>query len=380
MKFWNRTIGLLLVVLLAGCIEPYAPDILEAPNSYLVVNGFLNANGPTTIQLLRTQNLTEQTAPPTETGATVLIEAESGEKYKLSEGAEGKYTNTNLNLATAGKYRLYIKTSNGTEYISDYVAVKISPAIDNVTWEPVGDNVEIYVNTHDPENKTKYYRWEYTSTWHYTSAFFTDLKYEDGQILYRDNNDENIYNCWKSENSTTIELSNSLKLSQDVISDYKLLAIPYNSEKLGIKYSILVKQYALTAESYKYWESLKKNTEGIGTMFDPLPSQLAGNIRSITNPQEPVIGYFTATSMQEKRIFIDKNELPKKWRTYYPTCYSDTLLLADRSIDMFEGGYIMPVSTIYVDGVVDPIGYTYASKYCVDCRGNGTNVKPVFWE
>ncbi|WP_158607215.1 DUF4249 domain-containing protein [Pontibacter oryzae] len=380
MKFWNRTLGFLLLVLTVGCIEPYAPEVLEAPNSYLVVNGFINANGPTTIQLLRTQNLMAEIPSPVETGATVLIEAESGEKFKLTEGQEGKYTNTSLNLATAGKYRLYIKTTNGNEYISDYVAVKISPAIDKVSWKPTEDNVEIYVNTHDPDNNTKYYRWEYISTWHYRSAFFTDLKYESGEVLFRDNNDENIYDCWRSENSTSIEIGNSLKLSQDVISNHKLLAIPYNSEKLGVKYSILVKQYALTAESYKYWETLKKNTEGIGTLFDPLPSQLAGNIRCITNPQELVIGYMTATSMQEKRLFIDSNELPKEWKTFFPTCYSDTLLLADESVDIFEGGYIMPVNGIYTDSSPDPIGYLYASESCVDCRVRGTNVKPDFWE
>jgi hypothetical protein len=49
-----------------------------------------------------------------------------------------------------------------------------------------------------------------------------------------------------------------VQLSADVISNYKLAAIPYNSEKLSIKNSTLVKQYALTREAYEYWETLKK--------------------------------------------------------------------------------------------------------------------------
>ncbi|SES76301.1 protein of unknown function, partial [Hymenobacter actinosclerus] len=41
---------LLLLVGLAGCVEPYAPDVINAPPNLLVVEGFINADGPTAIR------------------------------------------------------------------------------------------------------------------------------------------------------------------------------------------------------------------------------------------------------------------------------------------------------------------------------------------
>jgi hypothetical protein len=382
MKFlnWKITLVGLFTLLLSGCVEPYFPEVMEAPNSFLVVNGFINGNGTTNIQLLRTQNLKEEGPPPAEINATLRIESEGGERYSLSENGSGHYASEHLNLNPAFKYRLFIRTRGGIEYASDYVQLKVTPAIDAVTWTAKDGEVQFYVSTHDSKNNTRYYRWEYEHTWHYISALTTVLKYENGRVDYRTWTDENIRDCWRSEHSTTIKLGSSVQLSADVISNYKLAAIPYNSEKLSIRNSTLVKQYALTREAYEYWETLKKNTESIGTLFDPLPSQLISNIRGITNPQEPVIGFMTASTMQEKRVFIGSEELPNEWRLFMPYCRTDTLFLSQGNVrDYFEGGYRMPVSEIYGSGMA-VIAYTYAPKPCVDCTTRGTNVKPAFWE
>ncbi|CAM3440104.1 DUF4249 domain-containing protein [Pontibacter korlensis] len=373
---------LTMMLLVSSCVEPYSPEVLEAPNSFLVVNGFINANGPTTIQLLRTQNLNEETPPPAETGAVVRVESDAGESYTLYEAGDGSYTAGNLNLNQANKYRLFIRTQNGREYTSEFVEVKQTPAVDEITWEVIGNEVQLYVNTHDPTNNTRYYRWEYEDTWQFRSAFYTSLKFENDTVEDRTDNDPLIYNCWRSSSSNTLELGNSVRLSQDVISNYKLLALPYNTEKLGIKYSMLVRQYALTREAYEYWEILKKNTESIGTLFDPLPSQLTGNIRSVDDPQEPVIGFVTASTTQEKRVFIERKDLPREWRTFIPTCSIDTLLFGERSVkDFFSSAYVLPVEEVHPpNGAPVAIGYTYASRNCVDCRTRGTNVKPDYWE
>jgi hypothetical protein len=145
---------------------------MEAPNSFLVVNGFINGNGTTNIQLLRTQNLKEEGPPPVETNATLRIESENGESYSLSENGYGHYSSEHLNLNPAFKYRLFIRTRGGIEYLSDYVELKVTPAIDAVTWTAKDNEVQYYVSTHDANNNTRYYRWEYEHTWHYVSALY----------------------------------------------------------------------------------------------------------------------------------------------------------------------------------------------------------------
>ncbi|PTX21041.1 uncharacterized protein DUF4249 [Pontibacter mucosus] len=380
-RYWNAILGWLLL-LAGGCVEPYTPEVLEAPNSFLVVNGFINANGPTTIQLLRTQNLSEETMPPAETRALVRIESDNGEGYTLQETGLGSYTIGPLHLSPLQQYRLFIRTSNGKEYASDFVEAKQTPAIDEVSWAPVDNEVQIYVSSHDPSNNTWYYRWEFESTWQFRSALFSNFKYVNDTVEFRTDADPPIYHCWKSANSTSIQLSNSVRLSQDVISKFRLFTLPSDAEQLGIKYSILVKQYALTRDAYEYWETLKKNTESMGTLFDPLPSQLKGNIRNLQDPNEPVVGFMSASTTQEKRMFINSRDLPREWRLFNPTCQlPDTFLFSrDRVADYFRSGVLIPLNELYPEGSPFPVGYTYSNLNCVDCRTKGTNVKPAYWE
>jgi hypothetical protein len=41
----------LLLLSLGGCVEPYLPEVVDAPTNYLVVDGFINGNGVTRIKL-----------------------------------------------------------------------------------------------------------------------------------------------------------------------------------------------------------------------------------------------------------------------------------------------------------------------------------------
>ncbi|WP_210490420.1 DUF4249 domain-containing protein [Rufibacter aurantiacus] len=367
---------LLCLLFLAGCEEPYTPEVLESSNNLLVVSGFINSNGPTTIQLSRTQNLSESSAPLKVTNATVAVEEENGEKFPLLETAAGTYSSSTLNLNPARKFRLYIKAA-GKEYASDYVVVQMTPAIDAVTWEAASDGLQIKVSTHDAQNSTRYYRWEYEETWEYQAFFHSVIEYVNKEFIDR-TPDKMINLCYRFNNSTSIQISNTVKLSQDVVSNFLLVKVPANSDKLDRKYSILVKQYAQTKESYEYWEALKKNTESLGSLFDPLPTQLTGNIQCLTTPSEPVIGFISISSVTEQRIFVTNAELPGKWRSPSPYCTFDTVLVG-KEAEYFSSGSNVPIDRIYSNNM-SLIGYAGASKPCVDCRVLGTTTKPAYWE
>lgn len=89
-RYANISGWLLILLLAGGCVDPYRPPEITAPGSYLVVNGFFNsAPGTTsTIQLSRTQTLTDVKAPAAETKALVTIESQNKATYTLVEGSE----------------------------------------------------------------------------------------------------------------------------------------------------------------------------------------------------------------------------------------------------------------------------------------------------
>ncbi len=360
------------VLLVNGCLQPFNPPEISGGAGFLVVEGFLNTGGDTTtIRLSRTQNLTDAEAPPVETRAQVRIEGDRGTIYALQEETPGQYRLAGGPSGDGQQYRLRIRTGRGQEYLSDYVPVKATPPIDSVTWASSGEGVQLYVNTHDPAGNTRYYRWEFSETWEFTTPFLHVYTYRKGEVEY---NLENTFRCWANTVSRNILVGTSSRLNEDIIYQYPLQFLPFDSEKHRIRYSILVKQYGLTREGYEYWLNVKRNTENLGTLFDPQPSQVSSNIRPVNNPGEPVLGFFSASSEQEKRIFISPNELPRGWRriTGYESCKAETLMVENYTPTVFAN-MTFPV-IVNVNS-----GFITTEDYCLDCRFRGVNKQPPFW-
>lgn len=367
--------GLLLMMLFAACRQAYEPPVITAPNRFLVVEGVINTTpaSRTTITLSRTRNLVDTIVTDPVQGALVRIESGAGIAYTLTEQTNGQYVSAQLSLNPNESYRLRI-SAGGSEYNSEYVQAKATPAIDSITWKQDKD-VIIYANTHDPSNNARYYRWDFTETWQYRAFYETMLGVSNGLIFYRDATNQ-VYNCWSTADATQIALGTSIRLAQDVIDHAQVTKIPQHSQKIGIRYSILVRQYALTEDAYKYWEILQKNTQQLGTLFDAQPSQLKGNIRNAANASEPVIGFVSASSVQEKRLFIDNSSLVDWTSTVDgPDCQlKDT---PQNPVNYLIYNY---PDTAYAPYYFVTGAIMLAQKICLDCtRRGGTNQRPSFW-
>src|SRR4051812_31383900 len=161
---------MVVAVLFFTCKEAYNPPIASTATGYLVVDGIINSgNGASTITLTRTTKLIDSVAIVYEDGAEVNIEDENGASYPLSWKNNGTYVSDSLSLNSTIKYRLHIKTLNGSEYVSDFTAVKKTPPVDSISWQLENGGVQIYVNSHDPSNNTKYYQLKYSETWEFHS-------------------------------------------------------------------------------------------------------------------------------------------------------------------------------------------------------------------
>jgi hypothetical protein len=184
-----------------------------------------------------------------------------------------------------------------------------------------------------------------------------------------------IFTCWRTINSSSVAVGTSLDLSADVIHEAPLLFIEDTSSRVMIRYSVLVKQYAITEEAYEFWQNMKKNTETLGSFFDAQPTQLKGNIHCITKPEEPVIGYISGANLQQKRIFIDKKDLPPNFKVLFTGCMVDTTAKGQNLSLVFGTGSNIPLFPLFMD-----TGWVYTTKDCADCRTKGgTTNKPSFW-
>jgi hypothetical protein len=374
--------GVILIfflILLAGCREPYQPPTILAQSNLMVVDAFLDGTNATcTVVLSRSQNVSDSETKPMEKKATVQLEDSDGNVYVFKETSDGNYNVSGITIDTQMKYKLKIKTEAGKSYASDLVEIKNTPPIDSVTWKATEPGLQFYISTHDDEKKSIYYQYRFVETWEYVAPLYSAWEIVNGVAVPRSND---IYHCWSTAPSTEISIATSVKLSEDVISNFPFYLIAKPSEKYLIRYSILVKQNVLTVEAYNYWQQLRKDTEKIGTLFDPQPSQILSNVQNVDNADEPVLGYFNAGMTTEKRIFVSGYDMPRGW-FFSP---DGGKCQADSQGDTIKVGALRGFSGLLINGLYDGGTSPYAFIFtptlsCADCRtAGGTTTKPDFW-
>jgi hypothetical protein len=359
-----------------NCTTPYTPPAIKGNHQFLVVDGFIrNGMDSTIITLSRSANLGDSAGPQPELSAQVMIVGQSSGVFPLINLGNGQYVTDQLNLDINQNYQLKITASNGEQYLSDFVPVRQSPPIDSLHWQYDSTGVTIYVNAHDPSNSTRYYQWDFTQTWEHRSNFNSNLVFlADGSTISRPA-DQQIYRCWTTTNSTSVLVASTANLSQDVIYEYPVNSIMNGSEQISFTYSILVRQYAITQEAFQYWQNLKQNTELTGSLFQPQPSSLSGNMHCLTNPNEPVFGYVSASSESTARIFISIGQLG--YWNYQPIQGCTYFIPSVDSLPVYAA-----LGSVYQPMLVCPLAcYTaLAFSECINCLyWGGTNVMPLFW-
>jgi len=371
---------LVWVLLLSfACVEPYQPPEITENVDILVIDGFLNsAERSSMVRLTHAIALSDEGEVTPELNALVSIQDELGNTYDLIEQDTGTYALTGIDVDPATRYMLSVRTAGGDQFVSDFVNVVPTPAIDSVTWSADKNGVYVLINTHDDTGNTNYYRWDYVETWKYHAPVSSDFIFIPGATpIYRPN-DERIYYCWRTLPSTKISIKTTIKLAEDVVHAFPVTFLPKESSKISVKYSTLIKQRAISKSEFDYLQQLQKTTESLGGLFDPQPSQVLGNIRNVNDPLAPVLGFFSAGATVEERLFIDYFDLPKDLQKLpYPVgCEQDTV---------YNAGLKNLSGTVYLGSAIysgpSIIGYTKSTARCADCRTQGgTTTEPPFWE
>jgi len=365
-----------VVLFVTGCIDPYPPPLSKGEVNFLVVDGFLNSgNGVARVKLSRALPLESSARYPTEQKAVVQVEGDNGVIFSLPEVSAGTYQAVRSDLTIGSRYRLLIRTADLKTFESDFVTLKQSPELGDVTWVVEGDGITILVDARDASGSTRYYQWLYTETWEYDADKYSGYYIRNGSAIQRQPH-EQIYVCYSSGESSKVLISTTRDQSGDVINDFPLVHIPVGSKKISRNYSINVQQRALDESSYSYWLQLQQTTEELGGLFDPLPGRVTGNIRATNGSKEVVLGYFNGGGVQEKRIYINHYALPRELRVVRRKfCPVDSI--PNAQLRTLANG----------TAVIEPYGpppgiegYTITGATCLDCRSEGGTVtKPSFW-
>lgn len=360
---------------LAGCVEPFHLSIPANDVNALVIDGFVNATDSTMqVILSHAVSVTSTDSSYAEQGAIVWVQSDDGHLYSLTEGNAGYYSGK-AHTSPAHKYQLLITTHDYKKYYSDFIDILEAPPIDSVYWAPSATGVALYVDSHQDNGGTRYYRWTFDETWKYRTPYYAYRIWQNGKL---DSVAPANYICWKSDASTDIMVFSTAPLQQDRVSKFQVNFLPKGIQKLSMKYSINLHQRAISANLYSYWQQLKTNPQNLGSLFDVLPTQVLGNVHSDSDPSEIVLGYFSGSTVSSKRIFIDTLQLPEYLQhlpSYY-NCPNDTVLIANLPSTP-DGTWFYNTYTAF-GGI---LGYFSTNRYCMDCRlSGGSTTPPPFWK
>jgi hypothetical protein len=363
------------LLLLNGCVVKYTP-VIDEEKQLLVVQGLItNQPEADTIKLSKSLPMGQISDAITVSGCDVRISDDIGNVYRLTESKPGTYiTNPSDFKGEIGRfYKLHITTvSNNSDfnfqlnYESAPMEMKPVPRLDSLYYvklviEPPykdfkgEDACQIYLNTSDPENTCKFYRWDFSETWVLRLLFPVENQ-----------------TCWITENSHDIVIKSTASFTDSRIDRFPIKYISNITDRLKTKYSILVNQYSMNEDEFNYWEKLQNVTAQVGGLYDIIPASIPSNIICIEKPDEKVLGYFSVSAKSSKRIFIkDKFE---GIIDRYNKCIKDTIPYIDPP-GLGVTVWILDDEPYHIG----PFKVTTADKGCADCTVRGTTKEPDFW-
>ncbi|MBI9062963.1 MAG: DUF4249 domain-containing protein [Marinilabiliaceae bacterium] len=391
---FNITLSLLIF----SCLDPYDTNIKGYENLLVVDALITDENRSHYVLLSRTiPDLNQE--PQRVANAWVSITDENFNETILRETSPGIYaTDSTKFRAQVGKtYTLKISTPEGKTYISNPCTMLPSGNIEKIyynkdkgwnndnTYESEG--ISVYIDGSAQESE--YARWSFEEDWKFQVFCAPDFSFDtDGNIVHINN--DKIY-CWKSALSTDITLHSFKNHGNNTINKKKIHFIPTSkTDRISLRYSILVKQLSISKEEYEFWDKLQKSTEDVGDILGKQPFSIAGNMNNIDDKTEPVLGYFQVSSTSQKRLYIENSDLSKLDVPFYShkSCKIDTVLIDNNRYTSIYDIYLQEVATgrygmydvYYPEMSMTPTGLLLTQPTCCDCTLTGTNKKPDFWQ
>ena len=360
----------ILPIIFLACIQEIELDLGEDP--VLVIDGTLtNQEGPHIITLSYSTGFNKNPIfVPIKSellNARVSIEDQSGNEELLTEIPNtGKYaTSTGYQGVVGSTYKLLVTLSNGKQYQSRSEKINPVPAIDEVTFKVENRNilsnnsisikkyVVLFIDFKDEIETDNYYRWRYEETYEVLAPLVPELCVPTPSPEPSPNDEPvlipcpvDLRNCWATDyDSEFLRISDDVLFNGKHVKEFEIYAAE-SSRKFNIGYNALIKQFSLTKDAYNYYKSIKDQLGNTGSIFETPNYQIKGNIQSLETPGEPVLGYFSASAVETKRLHLRSTD------------YTSGL----GEIDCTQNS----------DGSFPPA--------CLDCtKWPATNIKPDFW-
>ena len=310
--------------MLVSCYKPYNTNI-DTEKKILVINGLItNQKASYRIHLSYATPFDSSGAGQPAYASNVHITDEKDNYYAFHELGNGYYASDFLQFTgnPGSTYTLHINTVDGERYESDPQLLYPGTYPDSVYaefdyQETLSKITGMIILSHganiltDIRNKSDNFpRFRFTTNLVTLYVFAVYVPFGPSSVLY----------CWQTENANpNVNLTggehsiNSASVKKHAVcfidDDLYCYSLIYFKPFMISNRIIYLKQYTLNNEAYLYYKNIDGLLRSEGKLFDPIATQVNGNIKCLTHPEDKVFGFFEASSVSYTSYKVDFRNL-----------------------------------------------------------------------
>lgn len=310
--------------MLGSCYKPYDAG-LDENKKILVVNGLItNEDVSYRVQLSYALPFDSSGTSQPAYATNVHVTDESGNYYAFHELGNGYYASDSLQFTgqPGSTYTLHINTVDGDIYQSDpqrlfpfeypdrvYTEFDYQETLSKISGLKVlTHGANILTDIRNESDTMPRYR------------FTTNLVTEYIFVLCPPGSECDFYYCWQTENANAnVNLTggeysiNAASVNKHAVGfiddDLYCYSMIYFKPYMISARIIYLNQYTLSNEAYLYYKNIDELLRSDGKLFDPIATQINGNIKCLNHPENKVFGFFEVSSVSNTSYKVDFRNL-----------------------------------------------------------------------
>lgn len=424
LNYIKAYVAIFFIGLTFSCIERIEPEAFEFDRLVVVDGVFSDEKRLQEVKLSYTSPVEGTSIVRPLAGASVWVEDDLGGIINYRETSLGIYQTADSLQGLAGRgYKLVFITESGQgkRYESQVEELIQSPGIERFysrfDQRAVGidgeeeSGLQFFVDTKEsPSLSSTFYRFEWNDAVQTKAEFLlrsswriADRNLELARVVFFRGN-RSVEECFELGFSENLIIANSFSNANSSVLEEPIAFVRFDRLNFMRRYSIEVIQYSIGSRAFNYLRQLKEFNESNGSLFEKQQGFVQGNIKSIDNPDEVVLGYFEVAGVSRMRQFYYPIELGSEFASQFTSmsgfCSEDEIIEIEMPDRAFQSdgtlGFTFPLA--FVEGV-DAYMFNHATELdtmrgwlnnslflhpelkCIDCRQHGgiINARPTYW-
>ncbi|MBR9921194.1 MAG: DUF4249 domain-containing protein [Bacteroidetes bacterium] len=299
-------------LLFSGCLEPYEFESEELPDVIVVDGYFTSQNGDHFVQLRKVSSYGDGPGRAV-LYANVRLLDDTGEIGFFTDMADGLYRlpATQMTGEAGRSYTLEIELLSGEIIRSAQQTLLPRIEADSAYFKFENEALKVYVDTPVPSDEDVFLRWTYDEVYLFISQPCNPFNTTTNCYIEK----QPVVNRFPT--NTNRGLSTNRLDGNQIVYDSNIRG---KSEEYKNIHVFNIYQRRVNAATYDYWSRLDQVINQQGTIFDPIPAAVPGNMHYVDDPDKQVLGYFEVASVDTVRTFVRETDVRESISSFLPFC------------------------------------------------------------